>query len=354
MEINAFSVVGETMKVASRCVLAIAAIGLLAPFARAADPTLVAAAKKEGEVTWYTTLIVNQMARPAADAFQRKYGIKVNYVRNETSDIIRRILNESQAGQIQADVLDGTSGAPVLKRANALQKWLPAVAAQLPKEYMDPEGYWIATSLYVQAIAYNTEQVKKEEAPHSLEDLLDPKWKGKIALSDSPSAPGVGGFIGFVLGSMGENRGIDYLKNLARQNVSILQVSTRQVLDQVIAGEYAIAAHALNHHVAFSANRGAPIAWVQTKPETMASLLVLGLLRGPHPNAGKLLIDFLMSDEGQAIFRDADYIPVAPNVPPKDSTLRPDSTNFKALYFTPETIDENQKKWMNIYQQILR
>ena len=334
-------------------------VGLLtlladASVANAADQALIDAAKKDGQVTWYTTLIVNQTAQPVAEAFQKKYGIKVNYIRNESSDILVRILNELKAGQLQADVLDGTSGAPALKRAGALQKWLPDIAAKLPKEYSDPDGYWIATSLYVQAIAYNTELVKKQDAPQSLEDLLDPKWKGKIAMSASPSAPGVGGFIGFVLTSMGDQRGTDYLRKLAGQNLNILQSSTRLVVDQVMAGEFAIAAHALNHHIAFSANRGAPVAWVQTKPQTMSSLLVLGLLKGPRSNAGKLLIDFLMSDEGQAIFRDADYTPVAPNVPPKDPSLRPDNVNFKSIYFNPETIDESQKKWMDLYQQILR
>jgi ABC-type Fe3+ transport system substrate-binding protein len=83
-------------------------------------------------------------------------------------------------------------------------------------------------------------------------------------------------------------------------------------------------------------------------------MLVLGVLKGPHPNAGRLLVDFLMSDEGQALFRAADYIPVAPNVPPTDPGLRPDGKNFKAIYYTPEKIDDNMKRWMGIYAETLR
>jgi ABC-type Fe3+ transport system substrate-binding protein len=93
---------------------------------------------------------------------------------------------------------------------------------------------------------------------------------------------------------------------------------------------------------------------VPTKPEAVASLLVLGLLKGPHTNTGKLMINFLMSDDGQKIFRDADYITVAKDVPPKDPSLRPDGVSFKAIYFNHEVIDANQKKWMDLYQQILR
>jgi iron(III) transport system substrate-binding protein len=332
----------------------LAGVLLAAPAAEAATQALIDAAKKEGEVTWYTTLIVNQTAKPMTDAFEKKYGIKVNYIRANSTDIILRILTEAKAGKVQADIFDGTSGPPQLKRANLLEKWLPDIAAEMPASYHDPDGYWMATSLYIETQAYNTNLVKPADAPQTLEDLLDPKWKGKLAMGQSSSAPGVGGFIGFVMKTMGEQKGVDYLKKLGQQDVHILQVSARQVLDQVIAGEYPIGVQMLNHHVAFSRARGAPVGWVQTKPAAMAAMLVLGLVKGPHRNAGKLLIDFIMSDDGQKIFRDADYIPVAPNVPPKDPALRPDGDKFKAVFFTPEEMDKGVKHWMALYQQYLR
>ena len=93
--------------------------------AAAADQALIGAAKKEGAVTWYTTLIANQMARPAVDAFQKKYGIKVTYIRADTNVSMLRIQNEAQAGKTQADVVDTTSGTPALKRMGLLEKWLP-------------------------------------------------------------------------------------------------------------------------------------------------------------------------------------------------------------------------------------
>ncbi len=321
--------------------------------ASAADQALIDAAKKEGSVAWYTSLIVNQMARPAVEAFEKKYGIKVNYIRADTNDMLLRLQNEVTAGAVQADLIDTTSGTPALKRLGILQQWQPDAAKLVPKDYIDPDGYWTAVSVYVLTLGYNTDLVPKGSEPKSLKDLLDPKWKGKMAISASSSAPGVGGFVGLALGSMGESAGLEYLRALGKNGLSVLQVSTRQVLDQVIAGEYSVGVQVLNHHVAFSANRGAPVAWVKIDP-AMASLLVLGILKGPHPNAGRLLADFLVSDEGQAIFRDADYTPVAPSVPPKDPTLRPDGVTFKALTFTPEMLDENVKRWMGIYGETLK
>ena len=340
---------------AKRFILPVCMIGLVcgALKAQAADQALIDAAKKEGAVTWYTSLIVNQMARPAVAAFEKKYGIKVDYIRADTNDMLLRLQNEAKAGGVKADLIDTTSGTPALRRMGVLQQWQPDAAKLFPKEYVDPDGYWTAVSVYVLTLGYNTDLVPKGSEPKSLKDLLDPKWKGKMAISGSSSAPGVGGFVGLALTSMGEKEGTDYLKALGRNGLSVLQVSTRQVLDQVIAGEYSVGVQVLNHHVAFSANRGAPAAWVKIDP-AMASLLVLGVLKGPHPNAGRLLADFLASDEGQTIFRDADYTPVAPNVPPLDPSLRPDGVNFKALTFPPEKIDANVKAWMGVYGDTFR
>ena len=337
----------------SLVVLAASLCVVVAGPATAADQALIEAAKKEGSVTWYTTLIVNQMARPAVDAFEKKYGIKVNYIRNDSQDIMLRVQAEARNGKVLADIYDGVSGVGIYKRDNLLEKWLPDVARSLPPQYYDREGYWIGTSLYLQAFSYNTDLVKKGSEPKTLEALLDPKWKGQMAISGSSSTTGVGGFVGHVVTKMGEDKGIEYLGKLAQQKIAVLQVSTRQVMDQVIAGEYQIGVQTLTHHAAFSSTRGAPVDWVPTE-DAMGALLILGLFKGPHPNAGKLLIDFLMSDEGQTLFRDADYIPVSPNVAARQARLKPDGVNFRAKIFTPEEIDDQQPRWMKIFQDTLR
>jgi iron(III) transport system substrate-binding protein len=124
-------------------------------------------------------------------------------------------------------------------------------------------------------------------------------------------------------------------------------------MDQVIAGEYQVGVQTLTHHAAFSSARGAPVEWV-APDDAMGAMLILGLFKGPHPNAGKLLIDFLMSDEGQTIFREADYIPASPNVDARQARLKPDGVNLKARFFPTEELDANQAKWMKIYQDVLK
>src|SRR5207237_2868834 len=129
-----------------------------------------------------------------------------------------------------------------------------------------------------------------------------------------PTASGIGGFVGTVLTEMGEEKGRAYLRELAKQNIAPLPGAAREVLDQVIAGEYWIALQIFNHHAVISAKKGAPVDWIKMEPAT-GTLNVVSIHKGaPHPNAAKLLVDFIISKEGQEVFRDADYLTAHPQV----------------------------------------
>jgi iron(III) transport system substrate-binding protein len=318
----------------------------------AADDALVAAAQREGHLTWYTTQIVDQFAAPAAAAFAKKYGIKVDYVRADPNDIVLRVWNEGKAGRMQADVFDGAPTVTGLKKVDLVAPWVPDGARRLPPQDYDPQGYWVATNIYVMTPAYNTSLVPKGTEPRTYADLLDPGWKGRMAwASGTFSAPG---FVGVVLSSMGEDKGLAYLRRLATQNIVNLNVSAREVLDQTISGEYALALGTFNYHSVISAAQGAPIAWIAMNP-SLAYFSVLALAKGaPHANAAKLFIDFLISEDGQKLLRDADYIPVDPTVPPRDASLRPDDVNFTAVWFTPEEIDTKMAGWVKVYKDLFQ
>jgi iron(III) transport system substrate-binding protein len=329
-------------------------IALGAAPAGAADPALIAAAQKEGQVTWYTTQITNQFGRPAMDAFQKRYGIRVSFVRADSIELAVRMVNEGNAGRPQADVFDGTATAPAIKRAGLALKWLPDRAKDWPPEYRDAEGYWVATNIYVHTPAYNTSLVPRGSEPKTYTDLIDPKWKGKMAWAIHATSSGALGFVGTVLTELGEGPGKAYLRALARQDIIALGGSARTVVDQAIAGEYPLALQIFNHQPVISARRGAPIDWIAMSP-AMAVLCVAGVTKdAPHPNAGKLLVDFLVSDEAQKLFRDADYIPAAPDVPPREAALRPDGKRFRGIFFSPEEIDAAMPHWMEVYDAIFR
>ncbi len=327
---------------------------LVAAPAHAADPALIAAAKREGALTWYTTQIVDQFAQPAADAFRKKYGIKVAITRTNSSTAATRILNENRAGKNQSDVFDGTITAVPLKKAGYVLKWLPDAAKDWPAAYKDPQGYWIATNIYILTPAYNTRLVKPGTEPKTLAALLDPKWKGKMAWGNSLSSSAGIGFVGTVLAEMGEAKGRAYLAQLAQQNVAGLPVSARQVLDQTIAGEYSIALQIFNHHAVISAKEGAPVKWIAMEPATGVLSVVSIPKAAPHPNAAKLFVDFLVSKEGQTLFQKADYLPADPHVRASDPALRPEDGHFRSRFFSPEETAAQMPRWKKVFDEFFR
>ena len=231
-------------------------VALAARNAAAADAALIEAAKKEGQVVWYTTLVVNQIVRPLKDAFEKKYpGVTLQYTRADDLVTAAKILAEGQAGRMQADIFDSISGMFALQEAGLLAPFTVPNAADYPAELKAKDGYWIAVIMYVFTPGINTTLLPKDQAPKTFADLLDPKLKGKMAWNGSSMA-GAFGFVANILTTMGEDKGMDYLRALAKQQVVNVDASSRAVLDQVIAGEYWINLMAFNHHTVISRAQG--------------------------------------------------------------------------------------------------
>ena len=342
------------MRFATRTIIGLLTLAFGGSSARAADAALIAAAQTEGEVVWYTTLLINQLGGPLADAFEKKYGIKVSATRNDPGETALRLLNENRANNMLADVYDGSFAPSVLERENVLAKWQPDVAREFPAELVDPQGYWIAHRLTIITPGYNTTLVPPGTEPKTWDDLLKPEWKNRMAWGVNPGTTGATGFIGLVLASLGEERGMDYLRKLVGQNITGLKISTRAVLDQVIAGEFPLALGILNDNAVFSRNAGAPVAWIPMNP-AMANLSLISVTaKARHPNAGRLLADFVVSEEGQTIARDRDYIPVNPKVAPRDPDVRPDGVKFRAVTLTPEQVDAATPGWVKVFNDLFR
>jgi ABC-type Fe3+ transport system substrate-binding protein len=322
--------------------------------ARAADRALIEAARQEGKVVWYTTLIVNQAIRPLQQAFEQKYpGVRMEYSRADDAPTALKILAEARAGSVQADIFDGLFNMIALQRAGLLAPYRPSNAEQYPQALRDPDGFWFAILIYVFAPGINTNLVAVREAPRSLRDLLDPKWRGKMAWNPN-SIAGAPGFVGNVLLSMGEERGIDYLRALAKQQVVNVEASSRAILDQVIAGEYPIGLMMFNHHTVISARKGAPTTWLKLEPVPVAPDAIALLKDAPHPNAARLLMEFLTSQEGQEVLRQADYLPALPSVPALSSGLRPEDGGFQATDLSPPTVDRDMPHWSRVVEELFR
>jgi iron(III) transport system substrate-binding protein len=340
--------------IARSCAICVVAALASAP-TRAAEISaeLIAKAKQEGQVVYYTDLIVDQIVRPLASAFEAKYGIKVGYARADSQVNILKMLNEQKAGRVMSDIFGLNTGLEVLIAAGAARQFTAANAEELPPRYRDPDHYWVSSHLFVITPALNTDLVRAAQRPHSYDDLLAPFWKDKMVWkpNDLTGAPG---FIGNVLISMGQARGMDYLRKLSRQSIKMVNASARAVLDQVIAGEYSLSLQILNHHAAISAAKGAPVDWVRLNPVTVAPGLVGMTNGGPHPNAGLLFVEFMTSKEGQQIFQKADYLPARPDVPPRIPDLIPETGGFTGTVITPAITAKGYEHWNEVYNDLFR
>jgi ABC-type Fe3+ transport system substrate-binding protein len=297
---------------------------------------------------------VNQVVRPLQQAFEKKYpGVKLQYSRADDAPTALKILSEARAGRLQADIIDSLYSMIALQRAGLIAPYKPPNIAEYPADLRDSDGYWTALLVYVFGPGLNIRMVPFERAPKTLADLTDPQWKGRIAWH-AGSVAGSTGFVGYALTSMGEDRGMAYLHALARQQVINVEASSRAVLDQVIVGEYPLALMMFINHAVISAGKGAPSAWLKIEPMPVALDAVSLLKDAPHPNAAKLLIDFLTSEEGQRVFGDADYLPALPRVPTKTPGLRPGEGAFLATYLRPAEIDRNVARWSKLAEDLFR
>ena len=323
--------------------------------AAAADASLIAAAKQEGQVIWYSVQVVDQLVAPVAKAFEAKYGVKVNYVRTDPAEIALRVQNEAKAAKVQVDLMEGSQAAAGLKKDGLVMKWQPDIVKMFPKEYVDPEGYWVATNMYVLMAGYNTDLIRPGTEPTSWDDLLDPNWRGKMVWNTNLTTSAAAGFISLVLNEMGDDKGMAYVRKLSEQKIAGLKVTARQILDQVVAGEYAIGLNFYPSQIAGSKAKGAPVERSALSPVSLGATLVAALAKdAPHPNAGKLLFDFLLSDEGQRIYAENEYNPVNPNVLPRDPTVRPDGLKLRAWFMNPEGENTFLPRGMAIAQELFK
>ena len=333
------------------CYLLVTIFAFVCSRAHADDAALYEAAKKEGQVVWYTTLIVNQAVRPLIAAFNKKYpGIDVRYARSDSGPNAIKIMNEARAGKVEGDVFDGIATPAPLLKAGLIEPFVASEANKYPPSLRDSEGRWNALVLYFLTPGINTQLVGKDDIK-TAQDLLDPKWKGKIAWGNEPSS-GAPAYVGAVLQAMGEDKGMAFLRALAKQNIINVEATNRAILDQVILGQYPIALSIFNHHAEISAKKGAPTAWLKVEP-IPAPFHSIGLVKNaPHPNAARLLIDFLLSEEGQRAFAAVDYLPAMPVVPARTPELKPEGGGFHATFLSPALMSANVERWVKIKKEL--
>lgn len=266
---------------------------------------IAAAAREEGSLTLYTTIAEKDLPT-LLEPFEARYGVTVTVWRAGTDKVLQRTVAEAAAGRYDVDVIH--FGSPEMEALSREQILLPVtspVHEELQPGSVPRHREWAATLLSVWVQAYNTTLVTKESLPMTYEDLLDPKWKGKLGIE----AKDQDWFASVVDVMGGGEAGLTFFRDLVATNGMSVRLGHTLLTNLVISGEVPLALTVYNYMPEQAKKRGAPIDWFTLEPAIARSNAVGVARHAPHPNAALLFYEYLLGEEAQQHFVNMDYVP---------------------------------------------
>jgi iron(III) transport system substrate-binding protein len=300
---------------------------------------LVAGAQKEGSILIYT---VGTQSDPMLKRFQEKHPyIRVEVWRGDAPEVTRRVLEEYKAQHYVVDSIDlSSAGQQQMRDAGVLQPyWTPEMAAY-PAAAIGAQKHWVVDYEGYIGLGYNTKALSPSEAPKSLEDLLDPKWAGRMSISGQPSS------LGNWTGAMIRDKGEDFVRKLGKQKITVWQIDGRALSNLVVSGEVPLSPQIYDSHMRNSAMKGAPVAW-RALDGVYANVNLLSIAaKAPHPNAAMLYTDFTLSWEGQSMRVEIGNQSARNDLPSPDKP--------KKIHYLSEEPDfaANFDKWVALAKQV--
>jgi len=298
------------------------------------------AAKREGELTIYTSTPVEDM-KVLTDAFERKYGIKTKVWRASSEKVLQRAVAEARAQRFDVDAFD-TNGPQLeaLVREKLLTPvWSPSLASLVPEARFAHQS-WVGTRLLIFVLAYNTKLVRKSELPASYDGFADPKWKGRLGIEAEDSD-----WFATISTLMGEAKAETLFRSIVAANgVSVRKGHT--LLTQLVAsGEVPVALTVYNYKAEQLKNQGAPIDWYVIPPAIARANGVGVAARAPHPNAALLWYEFELGEEGQRLLLSRDFVPT-------NRTIDTPLNRFPLRFVDAKAVVDDSGKWDRRYADI--
>jgi len=297
-------------------------------------------AKKEGSLDIYTSAQSDDMGA-LVNAFQQKYGIKVNTWRSSSEKVLQRAVTEARAGRYTVDVLE-TNGPELesAQREGLLQRVHSPHLADLIPIALRPHGEWVGTRMNIFTAAYNTKSVKKEELPKTWEDLAQPRWKGRLGIEADDSE-----WLAGVLSQIGEARGVQLFRDVVQKNGISVRRGHTLLTQLVVSGEVPLALTVYNYKAEQLKNQGAPIDWFAIGRAVARPNGVAVTKRAAHPHAAVLFYDFEISEEGQRILAKRDFVPTNRKV---DTPLN----KIPLMVVDPKIMLDEQAKWTKLCEDL--
>jgi iron(III) transport system substrate-binding protein len=303
------------------------------------EARLVERARQEGVVALYTSLAPTE-SKPLAEAFEKKYGVKVDLWRALSDKVLQRAVTEAQANRHAMDVAE-TNGPEM--EAIAQEKILAEVYSpylvDLPAGGIPAHRTWYPDRLNFFVVGYNTQKVKRDEIPATYEGFLDPKWKGRIGIEATDSE-----WMAALVKQWGEAKGMDFFRKLAAMKPDLRKGHV--LLAQLVAtGEVPVGLTMYNANIESLKKKGAPIDLVPVQP-VVARPQGIGIARNaPHPAAALLFVDFVLSPEGQRLYESMGRVPASTKV-------KSHLNDFPFVMTDPGTILRESQKWEALWNEL--
>ncbi len=306
------------------------------------NSALVEAAKKEGRLTWYTSMAIDT-SKPLLDAFLAEYPfIKAELARLGEEQLLNRILTEARAGKVLFDVVS-SSGIQLLAQKNFLAPYASPEAQAYAPELKDPAHRWTAVYNNNLVVMYNTRMVAERDAPRDYPDLLDPKWKSKM-LMDATDYD----WYGTLAAAWGKEKAQQYMQRLAQQG-PMWRRGHGLVAQLVAAGEVPLG-WAYSFRVERMRREAAPVDWVTTFNPIVTTISGMGLsAKSTSPNASKLFIDFVLSKKAQEMIREMRRIPSRGDVKPAAPKMDQSKLRLKLV---PAEVAESSDRYAEEFRKI--
>jgi len=303
------------------------------------DAKLAEQAKKEGTVVLYTSLAPSE-SKPLAEAFEKKYGVKVELWRALSDKVVQRTVAEARAHRNSVDVVE-TNGPEMemIAREKVFTTFDSPYLADLPADAVPAHKLWLPDRMNYFVVGYNTDKVKRSEIPATYEGFLDPKWKGRIGIEATDQE-----WMATLVKKWGEQKGMDFFRKLAAMKPD-MRKGHILLAKLVAAGEVPVGLTMYNSNIETLKRKGEPIDFVPVQPVAARPQGIAVAKDAPHPAAAVLFADFVLSPEGQKLYESMGRVPASTKV-------KSHLNNFPFTLIEPSTVLEESDKWEKIWNEL--
>jgi iron(III) transport system substrate-binding protein len=299
----------------------------------------VEAAKQEGKLIVYGAQVPQAM-KPLHAAFEKKYGITVEYWRGDSTKVSERALTEWRAGKPGFDVVEGNRGVQLIMRDEGLfQKFIPPSSEKFPAQFREKDGMITPWRVLPISILYNTDMVKSGDLPKTFDDLLSAKWTGKITMPDPTRHTTTAQFL-WNLSKFKGDKWLDFVRAFAKQKPLLVE-SLATVPNTIIKGEAPVGIA----YIKYVKQYKGPFSYVDMdKYLTDPNYMSLGA-KASHPNAAKLYLEYICSPEGQKLVAEEGEFVMFPGIFPP---IRDAEKVAPRMVFMDNPSGEEFKKLMTV------